>query len=92
MQDITAAANDNGFTVYIEQIFCNRYKIEKIENDEDEIIYYGEKSEKYNGALGDNLIKITLYDTKLSDKWKSKYSMYEIYNFDNIYPDTDGGV
>ncbi len=81
VQSIACAETDKGFRVSVDYIGCRGYTVNKVENPYAEVIHYGEKTEKYNGFLGDNLIKITLYDTSMSKSWKEKYNSYEVCSF-----------
>ena len=73
VQSITLQNDDGAATVSISHIACPKYTVTKVENASEEVIYYGERCVKYDGFLGDKLIKVMLYDTRLSEEWASKY-------------------
>lgn len=84
VQSITCTESGGGFSVSVGYIGCRGYTVNKVTNPYDEVIYYGEKAKKYDGFLGDSLIKVTLYDTPMSESWREKYNCYETYSFGDL--------
>ncbi|MBS6475430.1 MAG: hypothetical protein KH354_05555 [Clostridiales bacterium] len=67
IQEISAVTDASGNVfVNIKYSDCLGYSVQNAK--EDERIYYGERAVRYDGFLGKNLIKITLYDTNVSDR------------------------
>lgn len=88
IQNILLSQNDDKSSICIEHICCEKYSVEKVDEPTSEIIYIGEKAQTYDGSLGSTLIKVTFYDTDMSDGFAAKYSAYTPYTLNPSYANT----
>ncbi len=89
VQKLTASSGKDSYTINIEHIGCGKYKVEMAN---DEVIYYGERAEIYDGSLGKNLVKITLQDSEYSKAFEMKFKPYEVYELINSMEIKNGGL
>lgn len=79
LQDITVSRTDSVMRIAIDQLGIQYYNTCTVQNPDEEIIPRGDKRVTYDGSLGKNLIKITLWDCALSNELAQKYSSYTAY-------------
>lgn len=85
VQSISAEKNGRAILISVGYIDCTKCQIVQVD-PEKELIPSGEKLEAYNGALGKNLFKMTLYDAKVSETWQETYRAQVAYSV----PGADG--
>ena len=66
------------------------YSVETLKNNE--LIIKGEREVNSSNLIGENAIKITLYETKISDKLKKDYKYFEVYALNLKVLETKGDI
>lgn len=84
IQDISCSGSYGKASIRISFIDLLKYKVSKPDPDK-EMLLRGEKYEKYDGALGENLIKISITGW-VSKAWRDQYSEFCVYEI----PVSDG--
>ncbi len=79
LQDITVSRMDGGMRIAIDHMAIRYYNTCTVENPNEEKLPYGDGYKMYDGSLGKNLIKITLWDCNLSDELAQKHPCYTAF-------------
>lgn len=74
----------------IKYVDCMGYSVETLKNNE--TIMIGEREVNYSNLMGENATKITLYETKISDKLKKDYEYFEVYDVNLKVSETKGDI
>lgn len=74
----------------IKYLDCMGYSVEALKNNE--LIIKGEREVNSSNLIGENAIKITLYETKISDKLKKDYKYFEVYAVNLKVSETKGDI
>ncbi len=79
LQDITVSRTDCEMHIAIDQPVIQYYNTCTVQNPDKEKLPCGDEYKMYDGSLGKNLIKITLWNCNLSDEPAQKHSCYTAF-------------
>jgi hypothetical protein len=71
---------ENQVNISIRYVDCSGYSVKHVQDDE--VLYHGELPKSFDEYLPSNRIRITLSDCKMTEKIKTQYSAWTVYDAD----------